>query len=248
MKNLLLMIFFMCFGLGSKAQSFREVLERTGPDFNRGISIYFVAPSLMISSPSNINSLLIENGYPYIPRRSLNFGLGANYRMGRFEPGFEFTIGNQSIENPFIESELNRRPLTSNIFFNYHLFRLNSFTIYPFVGYSMTNTNLILSKLSNVDDFEELIQNPGTTVNLRHNSHGPIVGIGVSLAQHWVESTGTFRLKFAYRIPTNQGSSWESKFSNFNKTPLDSFPYFFVQLELGFLGNWSKGTPWRDRF
>jgi hypothetical protein len=115
------------------------------------------------------------------------------------------------------------------------------------VGYSFTDTNLIVSKKSSSNDLNDLLRNPGTSMNLQHLSDGVLVGFGVALAQHWVESTGTFRLKFAYRVPSG-AYPWESSFANFNNAPNDSFPYFFIQLEMGALANWKKGDPWMDRY
>lgn len=230
------------------AQQGSGLPPRTGPDFDRGMSIYLVIPSFMISSPSNINSLLVESGYPYIPRGSLNYGLGMSYRIKRFEPVFDFAVGNQSVSHPALNSELLKRPLSANFYLKYHLKIWDSFSLFPFVGYSFVENNLFLSKPTEDDDFPSLLQNPSTSVNLLHLSDGILVGMGISMSQFWREATSTFRLKFAYRIPTNSGYFWESNFSNFSKTPLDNFPYFYVQFEMGVLGNWKKGDPWMDRY
>jgi len=246
MKHIMLIVLFFFSFYEVKSQDFIDHQSRTDRDFERGISFYLVLPSYM-AAPSNINPLLVENEFPHIPSGNLNYGMGLNYRMKKFEQGLDFSLGNQVITNPFLNSELLRRPLTGNIYLNYHLFRYRSLTFFPFVGYSITGTNLILSQQSTIDDFDQMLQDPSTTVNLRHRSDGLLVGLGVSLAEHWVPSTGTFRLKFAYRIP---GGSypWESKFSSFNNSPLDSFPFFFIQLEMGFSGNWKKGRPFMDKF
>jgi len=245
-KHILLFFLFLFTFNELKSQDFIDHHPRTGPDFERGFTFYLVLPSYM-AAPSNINPLLVENGFPHIPRGNLNYGLGLNYRRKKIEPGVDFSLGNQVITNPFLNSELLRRPLTGNIYLNYHLFRYHSFTLFPFIGYSITGTNLILSQQSTIDDFDQILENPSTTVNLRHRSDGLLLGLGVSLAEHWVPSTGTFRLKFAYRIPSGS-YPWESKFSNFNNSPLDSFPFFFIQFEMGFSANWKKGGPFMDKF
>jgi hypothetical protein len=214
---------------------------------SRGLGLYLVLPSFMTAPHSNINPLLVANGFPHIPRGNLNYGLGMYFRFGRIEPGFDFAIGYQSVENLQQGSALLKKPTTVNLFVNYHVFRSNSFTVSPFVGFSATSTNLILSKQSSVDDFVSLLANPGTSLNLTHLSDGALAGVAFSLANHAAEHTGTFRLKFAYRFPLNPGYAWESGFANFSTTPLDSFPYFFIQLEMGVLSNWKKGMPWMER-
>jgi hypothetical protein len=170
------------------------------------------------------------------------------YRIKRFEPGFDFSLGSQVSSNEVLNSELLRRPLNGNVFLNYHLLRKGSLTFFPFVGISISDTNLILSKQSPVNNINSLLQNPGTSVNLQHFSGGLLTGFGIALAEHWEESTGIFRLKFAYRIPFNEGYAWESNFANFNNSPLDNFPYFFVQFEMGIMANWKKGDPWMDKY
>jgi len=247
MKQVFTLLLFLAFAAQSKSQDFLGLPPRTDPDFDRGMSLYLVLPSFMISSPSNINMLLAENAYPHIPRGSLNYGLGLTYRMKRFEPGLDFAVGNQHVSHPYFNSELLRRPITANIYLNYHVARYKSLTFFPFIGYSVTDTNLVLSKPSTTDDFGSLLQNPDTSVNLQHLSDGFLVGFGIALAEHWVETTGTFRLKFAYRIPSGS-YPWESRFTNFNNSPTDSFSYFFIQFEMGPLANWKKGNNWMDKF
>jgi hypothetical protein len=247
MKKAILTLFAIVITISAIAQAGTWQSHKDTPTFDRGMSLTLVIPSFMTSSHSNLSPLLVENGYPHIPRSSLNYGLGLTYRMKRFEPGFDFSVGNQVVSNEALNSQLLRRPLTANIFLHYHLFRKGSFTLFPLVGYSFTDTNLIVSKKSSSNDLNDLLRNPGTSMNLQHLSDGVLVGFGVALAQHWVESTGTFRLKFAYRVPSG-AYPWESSFANFNNAPNDSFPYFFIQLEMGALANWKKGDPWMDRY
>jgi len=230
-----------------QSQDFLGLPERNAPFMDRGFNLFLVLPSFMTSSPSNINRLLVENGYPYIPRGSLNYGLGMSYRWNRIEPSFDFAIGNQLRSNPVIGSELLRRPLNFNLNLNYILFRWDYLTVGPFVGLGLTETNLILSKPSTDDDFGSILANPSTTVNINHFSDGLMAGFSVAVQGLKQEATGTFRLKFAYRIPLNEGYTWESSFSNFTRTPLDNFPYFFIQFEMGVGANWKKGDPWMDR-
>jgi hypothetical protein len=231
-----------------QSQDFLGLPARNGPFTDRGFGLFLVLPSFMTSSPSNINRLLVENGYPHIPRGSLNFGLGISYRWNRIEPSFDFAIGNQLRENPILGSELLRRPINFNFNINYILFRWDYLTIGPFVGLGLTETNLILSKQSSDDDFSSILASPSTSVNLNHVSEGMLVGFAVAVQGLKQESTGIFRLKFAYRIPFNEGYAWESNFANFNNSPLDNFPYFFVQFEMGIMANWKKGDPWMDKY
>jgi len=244
-KNIIITLLLLAICFEVKSQNLPDFSSRK-PDFDRGMSIYLVLPSFMFSAPGNINALLVENGYPHIPRGNLNYGLGINYRIKKFEPGLDFAVGNQMVTNRLSNSELLKRPITANIYLNYHLARYKSYTFYTLIGYSITDTNLIISKQSTTDDFSSLLQNPNTSVNLQHLSDGFLVGFGVAFAEHWMETPGTYRLKFAYRIPSGS-YPWESRFSNFGNSPLDSFPYFFIQFEIGTLANWKKGNNWMDK-
>lgn len=201
--------------------------------FDRGASLTLIFPSFNSSGYSNLNQLVVENGYPFIPKGNLNYGIGVSYRLKRLEPGINGLIGYQSRTNEMLNSRMSRTPLTGNILLRYHLVRKGSFTFYPLIGYSFTDTNLILSKESSSNDLDNLLRNPGTSVNLWHSSEGLLVGFGADIAEHWVESSGIFRLKFAYRIPSGS-YQWESDFANLTTNlRKDSFPYFFIQLEFG---------------
>ncbi|PRY87613.1 hypothetical protein [Mongoliibacter ruber] len=248
MKRLLFTITLSILAFTVKGQSMFGLPAIDGPYMDRGFNLFLVLPSFMTSSHSNINRLLVENGYPYIPRGSLNYGLGMSYRWNRIEPSFDFAIGNQLRSNPALGSELLRRPINFNLNLNYILFRWDYMTIGPFVGLGLTETNLILSKPSTDNDFGSILANPSTTVNINHVSDGLLAGFSVAVQGLKQEATGIFRLKFAYRIPFNEGYTWESNFSNFSRTPLDNFPYFFIQFEMGVGGNWKKGDPWMDRY
>jgi hypothetical protein len=242
---LVLALYFLVSTL--RSQDFLGLPAKNGPFMDRGFGLYLVIPSFMTSPHSNLSPWLLENGYPHIPRGSLNYGLGMSFRWNRIEPNFDFSIGNQEINNPFLGSELLRRPINYNLNLNYILFRWDYLTISPFVGLGLTETNLILSKQSPEEDLISILANPGTSVNLNHISDGVLVGFSVAVQGLKQENTGIFRLKFAYRIPFNEGYAWESNFANFTRSPLDSFPYFFIQFEMGFIANWKKGDPWMDR-
>lgn len=247
MKRLILLLALLFPAIISKSQHNLWNPAHRSQDFDRGMSLSLILPSFMTSPHSNLSYLLVDNGYPHIPRGSLNYGLALTYRIKKVEFGVDGLIGNQSVYNPYLNSELLRRPLNASLYVQYHLLRKGLFTLYPLVGFSMTDTNVILSKQPTSDDLKSLLASPGTSVNIQHYSEGILVGLGVAIAEHWVETTGTFNLKFAYRIPTNS-YTWESKFVQLNNELTDSFPYFFVQLNIGFIGNWKKGDPWMDKY
>lgn len=213
-------------------------------DFDRGFALSLVIPSYMTSPHSNMSRLLVENGYPPIPRGSLNFGLGLVYRFKKWEPGFDVTLGNQVVTNYDQGSEILRRPLNSTIFVKYHLIRKGYFTFFPIVGLSISDTNLIASKQSSVDNVNQLLLAPGTSVNIQHLSAGLLTGVGVATSQFWEEFPGVIRLKFTYRVPFGEGYAWESLFADIeSSSPLDNFPYFSIQLEIGGMMNWNKNNP-----
>lgn len=243
MKKFMLLILTLNLGFLAKAQDLFESVQKP-LEHNRGRSLYLVMPSFMTSQESNINPILVENDFPSIPKGSLNYGIGISWRFRNFEPGMEFTVGNQIAKNKTLGSELLRRPITANIFLHYHLIHWNDISFFPILGFSITDTNLILSRQSPSDDFGTLLRNSDTSINIQHLSYGAIVGFGFEYSQKWRETSSAIRLKFAYRIPTDSGYGWESKFSGFQNSPVDQFAYFFVQLEIGLTANWRKDAPW----
>jgi hypothetical protein len=249
MKTISFVILLLFFSFEGLAQTVFSEPRPDKPDFDRGMSLTLVIPSFMTSPYSNMSSLLVQNGYPPIPRGSFNYGIGLAYRMKKFEIGTDFSVGNQVATNYDVRSEILRRPLTVNLFLNYHVIRKGYFTFYPILGFSMTDTNLIASKQSTVTNVNSLLQNPGTSVNIQHFSGGLLTGVGVAVSPFWEEDPGTIRLKFTYRIPFGEGYAWESFFADIeSSSPLDNFPYFGIQLEIGFMGNWKKDDPWMDKY
>ena len=134
MKKALLILLTLTLNLSGNSQKGFRLPEPTGHDFDRGISLFLVLPAFMTSTSSNINPLLLKNGYPAIPRSSFNYGLGLNYRIKRFEGGFDFAIGNHNRSNPSLNSEILRRSLSASFTLNNHIKLKKSFTLFPFVG------------------------------------------------------------------------------------------------------------------
>lgn len=246
MKNVSLTIIVFLMSICARAQSESSVSLLNVSCFDRGMTLTLMFPSYMTSPHSNLNSVLVQNGYPQISRSSVNYGMGLAYRIKRFEPGFDISMGNQIETNEATDSEILKRLLNVNVFVQYHLFREGSFTFFPLLGLSFSNINLITSKQNRGNDINSLLQNPGTSMNLQHFSRGLLTGFGLSFAEHWKKSTGILRMKFAYRISFNEGSAWESNFANINNSPVDNFPYLFIQFEMGIMANWKKGDRWMD--
>ncbi|MCH6197990.1 hypothetical protein MMU07_00250 [Aquiflexum sp. LQ15W] len=249
MKNIILILLAVLLNQAVSAQTIFSATPPNLEDFDRGMTLTLILPSFMTSPHSNMSSLLVQNGYPHIPRGSLNYGIGLAYRIKKFEPGFDFSVGSQTATNVVFRSEILRRPLNANIFLHYHLFRKGYFTFFPIVGLSMSDTNLIASKQSSENDIGSLLQNPGTSVNMQHFSAGLLTGFGVAVSQFWEEAPGTLRMKIAYRVPFGPGYAWESFFADIeSNSPVDNFPYFSIQLEIGVMANWKKGDPWMDKY
>lgn len=242
MKKLTLLLVTTLLVSASSAQT---IFSKPPPDlvhFDRGVTLTLLLPSFMTSPHGNMSSLLVKNGYPQLPKSSLNLGIGLAYRFNKLESGFDFTIGNQSSTNELLQSEILRRPTNATIFLQYHLFRSGYLTFFPIIGLSMSDTNVIASKQSSTNDIGILLQNPGTSVNMQHVSAGLLTGFGVASSQFWEEDPGTLRLKFGYRVPLGPGYAWESYFADITSpSPVDNLPYFLIQLEIGFSGNWNKG-------
>jgi len=242
---LLLILFMPMFSIKGQTQHWST--EKEKEIYDRGASISMILPSFMRFSLSQLNPLLSENGYPLIPQNTFNYGIGVSYRLNRFESGINSMISYQTRSNELLNSETLRKSLGGNLFLQYHLFRKGVYSFYPFIGYSATDVNLIVSKKPLSDDISNLLRNPGTSLNLSHLSEGIIFGFGVDLADHWQEAPGLLRLKMGYRISI-RSHEWESKFFQLNNPPIDTFSGFFIQFEIGGLANWKKDDPWMNKY
>jgi hypothetical protein len=242
MRYISLILLVVGLGFKSQAQELTEFSPNVTKQLARGFSLYLVIPTYMSASSSNINPFLMENQYPRLPKGNFNYGLGLSYRLNKIEIGIEPILGSQSRVRQDLGSELARNSLTANIFANYYFLKKKDIDFFGLLGYSGTENNLVLSKAITATDFNGILAAPGTSVNLQHYSDGFLLGVGMAIQRQEQEDSGTFRLKFAYRIPYDNGLPWESRFANFNQAPVDSFPYFFIQLELGFIHNYRKGT------
>jgi hypothetical protein len=72
MKNVSLTIIVLLISICALAQSGEtSLIPRNITDFDRGMSLTLVIPSFMTSPHSNLSPLLVENGFPHIPKREL---------------------------------------------------------------------------------------------------------------------------------------------------------------------------------
>jgi 16S rRNA C1402 N4-methylase RsmH len=59
---------------------------------------------------------------------------------------------------------------------------------------------LVVSKQVPGIDLNNTLANPGTSVKFQHYSDGILVDLGIAMQRLEQENSGTFRLKFAYRM------------------------------------------------
>ena len=229
------------------AQDLGDMPDNQSIITERGVSVFLLVPQFMTSSPSNLNTLLGESGYPIIPLSNFNWGLGAQYRTGQFNFGFDLSISRQRRDlftDPDLppESRLTRSSVNVQLYSSYYVFEGKWWNLFPFVAFSSTDANLYLSKQQGSSNLNTLLSNPGTSTQLDHFSVGLVIGLGIDLQNKDLKSSAFESLKFGYRVPLEQAYPWESTFATFNDAPADQFGYFIIQLALGGAFNWKKRT------
>lgn len=218
-----------------------ERVIRDRPDYRRGVNIYAIIPSFTTSPYANINANLIQNGYPLLPRGHLNYGFGFMYRHNRILIGMDLFWGNQvvTIDEPS-RAMLKRNPWTYSLNLGYHVFKRDYLAIYPQVGFSYTDTNLFLSKSGQASSLDDILQNPGNSVNLYHESAGVFLGVGFDF--HWLftKESPLVSLKVGKRIQVEDSYEWSSFYNPISNAPGDNFNYWMIQLGMGGVFNWDK--------
>jgi len=238
-----LILCLMFFGAGSVyAQIEEEVIPP--PSYfkkKRGGSLTFVVPAFTANAPSELNSLLVGNGYPRLPNRQFNWGFSGHLRWNRLVHGFDIVGGFQPRHNEQEGSQLQRRSSSGTLFVAFHVLRdPRGLASFPFVGYSFTTTNLFLSRQTGLAPIGAIMSAPGNTVELTHLAHGVMVGFGVEMYAPFDDSRETFlfqSLRVGYRISPPGGYAWESGFTPLIGAPFDEFSMLFIQWNLGV--NWA---------
>lgn len=211
------------------------------PYYKRGLGPYLVAPSFTYTHTINLNSFLAENDFPTIPSGALNVGFGFNWRFNRLEVGPQVLLGRQSNESLNPQSKIIRRAVTANLPLLYHLWIKENYSLFGFVGFSGTESSLIASKnTGGMGTIGSILQNPNTSVELNHLSYGAIIGLGVAYQNLFKEDCAVVRLKVGFRVPPREGFEWESKYVSILNSPIDTFPQFLIQLEIGGITNFNK--------
>lgn len=231
----------------STSYTFSQELEndgkviRTRSDFKRGVNIYAVIPAFTISSSANINAVLMENGYPTLPKGHLNYGFGFMYRVNRLLMGADMFWGNQIRSFPEPERAIMKRnPWTYSFNIGYHVFKGDGFALYPIVGVSYTDTNLFLSKTTSSSALNDILATPGNSVNLFHESAG--IFLGLAFDMHWLfrKDSPLVALKVGKIIQVDDSFPWESFYTPLSNSVVDNFNYWQIQLNMGGVFNWDK--------
>lgn len=239
--------FFLTFALvitGSSTQILRAQtdLARISPN-NRTFALYGIIPAFATGASSALNSTLLQNGYPRIPRGNVNWGLGGQYRWNRLILGVDLLASYQTRRREETGSRLTRLALTTNLYTGFYVYQKSWFAVYPYVGLSATDALVYLSKPTAPASVGGLLASPGNTVQLSHFSGGLVVGVGVDLANANTPNSVFESLKIGYRISPDGAHPWESRFTAVSSAPMDRFNYWFFQLNLGTAWHWRRGAP-----
>lgn len=208
---------------------------------NRSFAVYAVIPTFAISAPSALNSNLLQNGYPRIPRGNFNLGLGAQHRWGRFITGVDLMVNYQAREREDENSQLVRKALTTQLYAGVYVFRKPDWlAIYPYTALSFTEAAVYLTKPTPPTPLNGLLAVPGNTVKLNHFSGGMVVGIGIDM-QDSKKIVSIFQsFKVGYRFLVEAPYDWESRFTMLSNVPADRFNYWFIQFNFGGAWHWLK--------
>jgi len=208
---------------------------------NRTLALYVISPSFATSASSALNPVLLSNGFPKMPKGNLNWGLGGQYRLGKFILGIDVMASHQKRQRGDTGSNLVRTAITSNINFGFYIYQGTWFSLYPYTAISGTEASIYLSKQTPATTLNSILATPGNTVQMGHFSGGVIVGVGVDL-HNLTKSNSVFEsLKIGYRISPDSPYAWESPFTSFSDAPADKFNYLFIQLTLGTAWHWQSG-------
>jgi len=238
----LLMILFKIYSV-SKAQELLDEDEsiRLRADYNRGINAYVIVPSFTFGPSANINNDLLINGYPPFPRAQLNFGFGLNYRINRFVMMIDLFSRSQVIDSEDIDySRLRSSQFTSNLILAYHVFKNEIVSIYPFIGYRVTDKSFFLTSRTDEINLDDILRNPGNSVLLNHTSEGLLLGVGCDLVNLFKSESPIITLRVGKRIQVTDAESWKSRFTPILNSPVDSFNYWQIQLSIGGAFNWDR--------
>lgn len=213
---------------------------------NRGFGMYLIFPKIELSS-SELNTFLSEYNYPTLPRQTFNWGVGLQYRLGLFLLNVDAMVAHQRRENLALQTEFRRLILSTNLNLAYYVYTTevgqvgNTFALYPFSGISTNDTNLYLSRPTQDQSIQQLLEAPGNTSQLEHFAVGINVGIGVDITRLHQEGMFLMGIRMGYRFSPEGAYAWESSFTNITNAPIDSFDHFFIQINFGGGFNWKKG-------
>jgi hypothetical protein len=186
---------------------------------NRTFALYAVTPAFATGESSAINDMLLNNGYPRIPRGNLNWGLGGQYRWNRLIFGVDLMASYQTRYRENENTQLMRKALTTNLWAGFYAYRRSVFSIYPFTGLSVTDALFYFTSPTPAASLSGLLATPGNTVHVRHFATGIMVGLGVDL-QDTKRSNSVFQsIRISHRFSPEGVYAWESAF-----TPLWSMP------------------------
>lgn len=238
---LILVILFMILS-ATKAQEMDEDDSiRLRPDYNRGFNAYVIVPSFTFGPSANINTNLLINGYPLFPSAQLNFGFGLNYRINRFVVMIDLFSRSQVIDSEDIDySRLRSSQFTSNLILAYHVFKNEIVSIYPFIGYRVTDKSFFLTSRTDEINLDDILRNPGNSVLLNHTSEGLLLGVGCDLVNLFKSESPIITLRVGKRIQVTDAESWKSRFTPILNSPVDSFNYWQIQLSIGGAFNWDR--------
>ena len=243
MKNIILLLFtffVINIAVGQNINTYAD-----SSFHKRGFGMYLVFPKLELASFSELNPFLSEYDFPILPRQTFNWGIGLQYRLGLFLLNMDVMMTGQQRENLEAETEFRRSIFSTNVNFAYYLYKskvsdVGTIAFYPFTGISTNETNLYLSRPTQGQSIEQLLESPQNTSQIEHFAVGINIGLGIDITTLYGEGMFLTGIRLGYRLSPDGAYQWESSFTNITNAPSDSFDHFFIQINFGGGLNWKK--------
>lgn len=168
MKKLLVFLFSL--SLLNVCMAQEASLSDTSKTFKKnGFGFHLIFTRFDFSPEIKLNSLLQQNGYPGIGNLTFNiwgfnnFGLGAQYRIGMLNMGFDIMSNRYIGENEIERTEIKNSVINVNFLLSYYLKKIDArkggdtMYLYPFIGFSSYQSNLFLTRPSTSKPINDLL-------------------------------------------------------------------------------------------
>jgi hypothetical protein len=203
-----------------------------------GTIFYVNFPTLIYSSPPQLNSILSKQQAKTLGRFTLMGGLGFEERWKWFACGLDFSMGENIAEND--RYEVKSSITLAGIYFKYYVWRRTDIGgFYPILGITARNQSVYITDKSNTNDINGLFNQSGS-VNVNLSTGYLNTGIGFDLLNFKKEDAfyGSMKMGFLTNIGSSADNQW---YVNENRVlvgaPVERLNTFYAQFVIGYSFN-----------